>query len=154
MSGNYLNWESVVMRLVGINRARMRELRGGLTEGEDFTREKRRVVYTDAGLKKIRALLSLPEQKNAPAANDAQPEPVRLLVWNPRLSNKRMILAYRPGTDPRFAENLVRVAVRSSENFVKFVNGVPMELWARRIDGGAPDHFELAGRCPKRKGRW
>lgn len=124
-----------------------------LVQGVDWVVEKRRVVWALSGVEKIRALLTLPPEKNASAPVSAVPAglpvAVELLVYNPRLTNKRMILCYRPETDPAKPENIVRVRVRSSENFVRLVHGRPMVIKARHIQA---DLYELAGQCPRRKG--
>lgn len=150
------SWEPEVAKQLGVSRAVLQRLRATrLAPGVDFRREKKRCIYTDCGVDKIRGLLNLPEIKSASGANGAPasslPEPVTLLVWNPRLVNTRILLAYAPNTDPQRPENLVRVRVHSTANFVRFVNGKPMELRARHISG---DLYELAGRCPRFKGRW
>jgi len=146
--------ESKLSHVLGPSRNELRRLRvTHLTEGVDWIVEKRRVVWTLSGVEKIRALLTLPPDQTAsdPAGAVAMvlPEAVELLVFNPRLTNKKMILCYRPGTDPLRHENLLRVRVRSNENFVRFVHGKPMVIKARHIQA---DMYELAGQCPRRKG--
>lgn len=142
--------ESRLTHVFGISRNDLRALRKKLlTPKEDWLHEKRAVVYTLAGVEKIRAHLAIGDVKTAPEAASALPEPVTLLVWNPRLVNKKIVLAYAPGTDPHDAKNLLRVRVKTSENFVRFVNGKPMPLKARHVQA---DLYELAGQCPRRKG--
>jgi hypothetical protein len=146
--------ESKLSHVLGPSRNELRRLRGiHLQEGLDWLVDKRRVVWTLSGVEKIRAVLTLPPEKTAPAPasalTPALPEPVTLLVWNPRVTNNRIVMAYAPGTDPQDKNNLLRVRVRSSENFMRFVNGEPMKLKARHIQA---DLYELVGRCPRRKG--
>lgn len=142
--------ESRLTHTFGISRNDLRALRQKiLTPKEDWFYEKRAVVYTLGGFEKIRAHLAVGEIKSAQQAASALPEPVTLLVWNCRLVNKKIVLAYLPDTDPRDAKNLLRVRVKSSENFTRFVNGQPMPLKARHVQA---DLYELAGQCPRRKG--
>lgn len=146
--------ESQLAHTLGPNRNELRALRQKiLTKDVDWLYEKKRAVYTPSGIEKIRAHLRLSDEKSAPAPIVALPEPITLLVWNCRLPHKRIILAYKPGTDPHDVKNLLRVRVRSSENFLRFINGKPMELKARLIEGHT-NYYELVGRCPKAKGRW
>ena len=144
--------ESRLTGRVGLTRDELRAFRQkNLDAKRDWYLKKKRVVWTESGVEKLRAHIAVPEIKTAPAQNAALPEPVTLLVWKSNLTNKRIVLAYKPGTDPQRAENILRVQVRSSENFVRFVNGKPMELKARHLQA---DYYELAGACPRRKGRW
>lgn len=146
--------ESKLSHVLGPSRNELRRLRGiHLVEGVDWLTEKRRVVWTLSGVQKIRAVLTLPPALTAPdpagAVVAGLPEPVTLLVHNPRLVNKKLILAYAPGTDPNEPKNVLRVRVRSSENFMRFVHGKPMEIKVRHVQA---DLYELAGQCPRRKG--
>lgn len=149
--------ESHLPNTLGINRDELRELRRAhLIEGTDWFLDGKNITYRPSGLQKIREALKLPpEEKNAPAPSEEHPQPLpepeTLLVWNPRLVNTRILLAYKPDTDPHDPKNLLRVRVRSSENFVRSVNGKPMELKARHIQA---DLYELATPCPRWKGRW
>lgn len=148
--------ESHLPATFGLNRNELRRLRQEyLNPDVDFRIEKKRVEWLPCGVEKIREILKLDVGKSAPAESVAQPamlpEPEILHVWNPRLKNKKILLAYRPGTDPNDAKNLLRVRVRNSDNFVRFVNGKPMELKARHIQA---DLYELATPCPRWKGRW
>jgi hypothetical protein len=140
--------------VLGPSRNELRRLRGiHLQEGVDWVVEKRRVMWTLSGVEKIRRVLTLPPEKTAPdpacAVATALPAPVTLLVYNARLVNRKMILAYAPGTDPADAKNILRVRVRSADNFMRFVHGKPMEIKARLISG---DQYELVGNCPRRRG--
>lgn len=154
-----LTEETRLPKILGLkSRNRLRALRQQLLrEGEDWVFEKKRVCYTLAGVEKIRAHLRLSGETTAPPTCSAQPgpaiaplpEPETLLVWNCRLVNKKMLLAYKPDTDPHDAKNILRVRVRSSENFVRFVHGEPMKLRARHVQA---DLYELVGPCPRRKG--
>jgi hypothetical protein len=149
-----LTAEAKLSRVLGISRNELRRLRmAHLTEGEDWILEKRRVMWTFAAVEKIRALLTLPAVITAPvgpcAVAQTLPEPVTLLVYKPKLVNKKLILCYVPGSDPLDAKNVVRVRVQSSENFACFVHGKPMAIKARHIQA---DYYELVGRCPRRRG--
>lgn len=154
--------ETSLCGILGVSRNRLRDLRQkNLQYGADWNLVKKRVVYHGRGVEKIRVILLLPPEKTAPPGSSAHPEavpslpePETLLVLKPTLANKRMILAYRPGTDPSLLQNQIRVRVKDSKNFIRFVNGKPMELKARRIVGAAPDFYELATPCPKGRGRW
>lgn len=148
--------ESRLTAVIGLNRNELRRLRQNhLLPDVDYCIEKKRVEWRSCGVEKIRAILQLNSEKSAPAESVAQSapllEPIILFVWNPRLRNKKILLAYHPGTDPTDSQNLLRVRVRSSDNFLRFVNGKPMELKARHIQA---DLYELATACPRWKGRW
>lgn len=149
------HWESALPGKLGVkNRAHLRTLRAGLLPGIDFAFVKKRVAYSHSGLEKLRAALTLPPEKTAPEANGTHseplPEPVTLCVWKCQLINKKLILAYPADQEPR-PENIVRVRVKTAEKFMRFVNGKPMELKARLVQG---DLYELATPCPRWKGRW
>ena len=149
-------WESHLPAVLGINRNELRYMRQNeLEEGTHWVWEGKRIAYLPGGVEKIRALLKVDDEILTPAQIVAQfpplPPPVTLLVWNPRLVNKKLILAYAPDTDPHDSKNLLRVRVRSSENFLRMVHGKPMELKARHVQA---DLYELATPCPRWKGRW
>lgn len=147
----FVHLENEVATRLGVNRPVLRALRGSLlVEGVDFGFEKNRAAFSDAGLVKLEAhfKLKLPAQPLPQSA----PEPVTLCVWNHRLKNRRIVEAYLPGTNPQRRENIVRVRVRSAENFRKTgPDGKPMELLARHVQA---DLYELLGAVPRRPGRW
>jgi hypothetical protein len=168
-------FEANLPAMLGINRDGLRNLRTKLTEGEDWILKKKRVRYSNAGVDRLRGLLNLPiptpatateaddvtadanvpvSKKTAPAANAAQPdgnaEVVTLHVWQ-TVKNPRILEAYLPGTDPKFRKNIVRVKVRDSKNFMRFVHEKPMELKARHLNA---DLYELATPCPRYRGRF
>lgn len=81
----------------------------------------------------------------------AAPEPyaaVVLKAWQSPTKNRRLLVAYRPGTDPNDPTNLVSVNVRDNLNFMLHmnVNVTPVK--------GQPNVFDLVGRLPRWKGRW
>jgi hypothetical protein len=141
--------ESTFAGVVGLSSQRMRDLRKKLlTPGVDYEKAAGRVLLTDTGVEKIRAALTLPEEKNAATVNGFT---VTLRVWNARLVNRHIILAYHPDADPTQGGGLLRVRVRDSKNFSRFTrDGQPMELEARHLQA---DLYE-ATKCPRAKGRW
>jgi hypothetical protein len=61
-------------------------------------------------------------------------------------------MAYKPGTDPAVPGNLLRVWVKSADNFRRMDGeGKPMEM---PVVHKQADFYELVGPCPRRPGRW
>lgn len=152
---------------ISIEEARTRRQKF-LTEGGDWIRDGNRVLISDAGLKKIRASLTLPalaEAAKKTAAVEPQPEQktprrvillpdsapgaadVKELVVYRTVLNGSILEAHRAGTDPADRRNIMRVRVRSSENFTR-----GMVLAVRLVQ--APDFYEFTGRLPRWKGKY
>lgn len=146
--------------MLGIGRDELRGLRQHLADGVDWAFLKKQVRYTPDGVNRLRSILKLPLEPVAsiaeePGLDDSKKtapaeELVTLLVWQ-RVRNSRILEAYLPGSDPAHRHNILRVRVRDSKNFVRMVNGKPMELKARHLNA---DLYELATPCPRWKGRW
>jgi hypothetical protein len=171
---NPIEWirESWLGRRLGLNRDEMRELRvNHLKEGEDYTLVKNRIHISPTGEKKLRDHLNLPVQTSgvAPQAPNAvkQTPPIELkntapgsdaerietlLVWRANLPNRRIVEAYKPGTDPAERANILRVKVKDADRFSRFDNtGQPMKILAVHLQ---VDLYEHIGPQPKRKGRY
>lgn len=155
---------------ISIEEARTRRQKF-LAEGEDWIRDGNRVLISDAGLKKIRASLTLPalaEAAKKTAAVEPHPEQktprrvillpdspppppgpadVKELVVYRTVLNGSILEAHRAGTDPADRRNIMRVRVRSSENFTR-----GMVLAVRLVQ--APDFYEFTGRLPRWKGKY
>lgn len=145
--------EAEFCRVLGVSRERLRWLRRGLTEGTHFARSGRAVVWTEAG--QVAAREAIARELAVPAIVDgtnrangtdgAEKVPdielAHLRVLR-RVINPHIVLAIEVGA----GEAVQRVRVRSSENFIP-----GMTLRARRVEA---DLWELAGRCPRWKGRW
>lgn len=166
----FKHFEGEVAKRLGVSREEIRSLRmEHLLAGVDWILEKNRVALADSGVEKIAALLSpltateraveptmdlaaaVIQEATQAAAEAAGDVPVVLHVWR-QTRNPKIIEAFRPGTDPMLRENVVRVRVKSSENFCRVGgDGKPMELPVVHLQS---DLYELVGRCPRRKGRW
>lgn len=86
-------------------------------------------------------------KKNAAPGPDPQAQTV-LLAWRSPPKNPRLLIAYRPGTDPENPNNLVSVHVRANHHFT-----LHMKLSATAV-AGQPNVFNLSGPLPRWKGRW
>ena len=84
----------------------------------------------------------------APAKKNAPPGPatVPLIAWMNPPVNTRLLVAYRPDTDPSNPNNLVTVNVRSN---VLFMRG--MRLNASFVKTGI---YDLVGPLPRWRGKW
>jgi hypothetical protein len=174
MSPGECVWESRLPAQLGLNRDELRQLRKTLlVEGTDYRREKNgRVLVKAPGLEKLRRHIAAPaaappvenppssqlDEKNAaPGSAAERPEAPQeklhtLLVWRANLPNRRIIEAYREGTDPQLRKNIVRVKVKDHTRFSRFDNvGQPMKVPARHLQA---DFYEHVGAMPRRKGRY
>jgi len=156
--------EAKLQTRFGLTRGELRELRElHLHEGEHFTRIKKRVCLSQAGIDALETHLGVknppPEASGAPeAAPEPVPQPpaappaVRLLVWRANFPSTRIITAHKPGEDPENPANIVRVCVRDNRNFRRIgQDGKQMEIQARHLGG---DLYELVGRAPRYPGKW
>jgi hypothetical protein len=150
--------ETGLAKRFGVGRNHLRKLRHAHLEADVHWVQKKggSILYSDAGMKKLSLLLAT-KPIAAPSPPIAAPSPpialpapvatgmtVTLIAWS-RAPNPRVLLAYRPGTDPADPANHLTVRVRSNENFLR-----GMELPARY--GGT--YFELTGPPPRHRGRW
>ena len=85
-----------------------------------------------------------------PAATEKKPaDPlatVALLAWRAPEKNARLLIAYKPGTDPTNPNNLVSVNVRSNVNFRPH-----MKL---RVTHSQGTTYDLVGPLPRWRGKW
>lgn len=166
--------ESAVACRLGLSRDAIRELRTRhLREGEHFAHQHRRIELSDEGVQILaqacrtelpppdgaelapevqRAATEVPgANKRAligwPGAGDIPKQEVKLKAWQSPPHNRHILIAYRPGTDPRNRFNHVRVRVTSNANFVQH-----QELPARLIS--PPDLYECTRPAPRERGRW
>lgn len=150
--------EKNVRRGFGLSEDFIRELRQQhLVQGVDWELKKRAVCYSSRGMATLRAVIAAGSQKNT-APPSAPPtallaaakelEPVTLIVWKVKLTNRKLIFAHRPGADAdNKPEARLRVQVRNPEMFIK-----GMEIPCRPLDGSGT-FYELACTEPRRKGR-
>jgi hypothetical protein len=130
---------------LGLSRNQLREHREKfLIPEKDFFRESRNIVWTPDAVLRIRDILMLP--KNGAPVLAPLPDLVTLHVWLAKLVNTKIILAHKPGADPEQSSNLLRVRVRSSAGFMRYIHGLPMAITARLIEG---DLYEFVGKYPK-----
>ena len=150
--------EAHVAGSLGICRDHIRHLRQTfLTEGVHWAYVKKRVMLSEAALSILAQKKALPypttefSEKAQGEAVAAQrlllPAPFKgtLVAWSSP-KNSRILLAYPPGTDPQNRLNLVRVRVRSNENFVR-----GMEFQAQHVN---EDLYDLVGSCPRWRGKF
>lgn len=160
--------ETKLMGQLGAHRDRIRELRHAfLKQGEHWELIGNRVMLSEAGAEILRqkksAALPAPEKNAAPspASNAAQPQCVKglltfppsakpfdgtLIAWAMPKINQRVLIAYRPGTDPLNPLNLVPVRVASNVNFMR-----GDQITARQVSS---DVFDLVGPCPRVRGEF
>ena len=70
----------------------------------------------------------------------------RLVVWAAPVKNTRILVAYKPATDPRDPTNLVTVNVADNQNFLP-----KMVLHVREVN---PHLYDLVGALPRWRGKW
>jgi hypothetical protein len=171
---NPIEWirEGWLCARLGLNRDELRDLRVKiLKEGVDYEIVKNCVRISPSGEQKLRDHLKLPVQASGapPVATDAPegapPENLKntvpgndaegietLLVWRANLPNRRIVEAYKPGTDSAVRANILRVKVKDATRYSRFDNtGQPMKIMARHLQA---DLYEVAGPPPRRRGRY
>ncbi len=72
-------------------------------------------------------------------------EPTLLHAWAMPVTNRTLLVAYKPGTDPTNLNNLVSVTVRSNHNFIPH-----MKVRAQLVSGTI---YNLVGPLPRWHGR-
>lgn len=163
--------EDKMAEYLGVSRDSLKAFREDLLEGEDWACEGNRIRYSEDGVLRLLDLmgLDLPKKRAKgsvgssisslldcarlaqPATPDSKkngaPEVFELRVVKVT-SNRNILFAnHTADTFPGSTENnLVRVKVRDNSNFRQ-----DMILQAVHID---EDLWELAGRCPRFRGRW
>ena len=167
--------ENHVRARLGIGKDEIRSLRQQhLVENTDWLLKKKRIWLAALGVEKLCAAKGLEPKFASPnaqtanavdagaipaapptgpipkknAALKAKPaEPIKLIVVQ-RCVNPHMIQACDPKDDPIMPKKMVRVRVRSNENFTRHME-IPAVLVA-----GYTDLYDLARACPKKKGKW
>lgn len=91
--------------------------------------------------KAARPVESPPDRK----ANSDLPTEL-LLVWAVPTKNQKIVIAYRPNTNPNDPNNLVTVNVRANWNFM-----LNMRMRCSRVSDTV---YDLVGPLPRWKGRW
>lgn len=155
--------------VLGLTRETMRRLRNEhLREGQDFTLDGNRVLYTEeaagrvaelvkVGGRQLKQLLEdVPAPKKAPPHHEATitGDTVTLRVWKTYATKReegklvygKVLHAHFPDADPTEAANLVRVRVRSSEHYVR-----GMEIPAVHL---VEDLYQCARPDPRWRGAW
>ena len=69
-----------------------------------------------------------------------------LLAWAVPTTNRTLLVAYKPDTDPTNPTNLVSVRVRANHNFLP-----GMKLRVQHVEG---TYYNLVGPLPRWRGRW
>ena len=99
------------------------------------------------------ALKNALPKKSAPMAlvkkKGPGPDPAAtatLLAWRSPAKNARILIAYKPGTDPENPNNLVTVNVASNINFLPHMR-LPVQLVQGTI-------YDLVGPLPRWRGKW
>ncbi len=151
-----LFWETRIAAWLGLPRSRVANLRrGALHEGEHWLVHDQQVVYSLAGIQRLRDLLQArgerlagknPAQKAAtpveprPPAGPVETVKLRILRLCP---NPRLMMAVRP-QEP---EKAMLVRVRDNSNFIAGMM-VPA-AWDARAG-----NWQFTGRLPRQKGRF
>jgi hypothetical protein len=160
---NFTHWESKVAGRLGLSRDTMRALRAEhLVYLADWETISGRICLTEDAVGKIAAVLRLPPVAALPTVSTSETEKsapseatgtaTRLLVWNAKMKNRRILEAYAAGTNPALRQNILRVRVKNADNFLRVgYDGKPMELPVVHVQA---DLYELVGPCPRKKGRW
>lgn len=176
----FKTWQSHLVPLLGISieeiRRRRKEL---LAEGVDWMRDGNRVLLTDDAVKKIRASLDLPTQKNAPPSQtsptpqnaQAGAFPLALDAVNVLPTSRRVfhlgvglematsLVVWQRPANLRIVEAHLKgkdpndrrniVRVQVGSN-INFVRG--MDIPVRMVQ--KPDLFVFTGRLPRWKGKY
>ena len=91
----------------------------------------------------------LPAKKTAPVPPEkkaAAPETELLLAWAVPKKNPKILICYKPDTDPSNPNNLVTVNVRANYNFL-----LNMRLRGSKVSDKV---YDLVGPLPRWRGRW
>jgi hypothetical protein len=172
-------FQSNVATLLNIPEEELRKRRAAfLTEDFHFQKKGTRWLYSAEGFKRLHETLSTPvleaesasqpsPQKNAaPTPPDVQtpaealPAPdstiMQLKVWRagPVITNRRLLEAYLPDTDPTERHNIVRVQVSDNANFIRGM-AIPCRL-VQAADPAIPGSaiYSCIKRAPRQRGRW
>lgn len=133
----------------------VRAARATLKRGAHWEVVNKAVALSAEGLALLREKLGLPATAPNPDARTPRriagllgPVPFdgKLIVWATPAKNTRLVIAYKPGTDPTNPLNLVSVRVRENQNFLR-----GMEIQARHIEHTSYEH---EGPCPRTRGRY
>jgi hypothetical protein len=130
---------------LGVLRTSLKKIRGGFQEGFDWTRcdETRAVVYTEAGVKKVREALQLPE----PPADAVQ------MPALPTRQRHHVLTVVRPTRFARIVECVdadgkpCRLRVKDNSNFT---GGMKVATCVHE----QADLYCFEGRLPRRRGKW
>jgi hypothetical protein len=166
--------ESTLCAELGVSLDELRRRRQffRLTQGVHFEYVKKRVLLSSVGALVLRGTISFTvppdfkenaptgdsERKPGPVAGlllEKNPPPVaftgKLIAWAMPTHNRRILIAYLPGTEPSDPLSLVTVMVRTNANFLR-----NMELPGpgRVLNQLRQDCYELQGECPRYRGRW
>jgi hypothetical protein len=163
--------EDKMAEYLGVSRDSLKAFRADLLEGEDWACEGNRIRYSEDGVLRLLDLmgLDLPKKRakgsaghsisslldcarlSHPTDQDSQkngaPEVFDLRVVKITSNRKILFASHTAGTFPGSTENnLVRVKVRDNSNFRQDM--ILQAVWLEE------DLWELAGRCPRFRGRW
>ena len=168
--------ESTVRKKLGLTKDDLRPWRKKrLVEGADFITHKKRLYWNAGAVRQAfeQFGLSAPPLPGEPGASTIphdreaekgdvarEPEPVtappgppaieQLLVVRADLANRRMLQACPKGDNPERPKRLLRVRVRSADNFIR-----GMEIPAIRVEAyGMTDLYDLARALPRKRGVW
>lgn len=149
-----LYWEQRVAAWLGVPRKRIAALRRrALREGEHWIVHPQGIVYTVAGLQRLRDYLASlgeltpsadGETKDEPPAPVGPPERATVIVAK-LYPNTRLMLARAPGSTP---EKPLQVLVRVRDNR-NFMPGMKVGV----VHDPRNSSWQFVGRLPRRKGR-
>jgi hypothetical protein len=131
-----------------------------LFEGDDFRLDKREVRYSVQGVKKMLALMGVPEalQGSVAAKNNGPSDDMAQGATEPATAKNggaAIVTRVWPG-NPRYflarmAGEEITVCARESRNFA-----IGMEIRADLLKRRGPGFaiYDFVGRCPRGRGRW
>jgi hypothetical protein len=157
---------------LGISKDELRKRRQYfLTQGQHWDYVDKRVLLTSVGAEILRgtrqAVVPAEFAANAATADSETPRPLKgllleknappvtfdgkLVAWAMPAHNKKLLVAYLPGTDPQNPLNLVSLFVRSNLHFLR---GMAVPGPGRSVRQVSQSTFELLGEPPRYRGRW
>lgn len=151
--------EEAVAEHLGLSRDQVRTARGPQGEWWDYGAN-RRILWSENGVAALRSLIAAPVDPVPPENEAAVPPAAVLAVWNPKVPNRRTLVAYRKGLAPENAapDDRCIVYLGANGDNRRFVPG--MEILARHHRGatwwfeGNPEQPENGRRMPRGVGRW
>lgn len=152
----FIHAEGVIAQILGISRHDCKNIREkNLKRGDDWNFVNKEIKYSNDAVRRLLQLLevsgdverNVKEKLNLvpKGGKDAEVD-YRELVVERTCKNSKIVLVRMEQEDGTLGEEILRVRVQDSKNFVK---GMRMKCYHIQSD-----LWEFIGRCPRARGRW